>query len=327
MERNQQEKNLDPLAKTQIGQTDVEVSRIGLGGAFFSASESRDAIATIDTALDLGISYLDTAPLYGRGRSETYLGEVLPKRARDSFVLSTKVGRYLVQTSEEPPEIVFDYTAGGTQRSIEESLERLGIDRIDILLIHDIDQSGRPFEEAVEGAAKVLADLKRQGLIRAWGTGLNQPDETIYMLQNAEPDVCLLAGRYTLLDQSAIHEALPLMTRKGVSMVLGGPYNSGVLASSLGENEKFDYVQASPAVLEKARQIKGICDRYDVSMKAATLQFSLAHPQIAAVIPGAKTPDEVAENINLLRADIPLGLWDELTTSGLIVEGCPTPNA
>ena len=260
--------------------------------------------------------------------------QALDGRARDSYVLSTKVGRYLVPDENPSSEQfynvanltpVFDYSRDGVMRSIEGSLERLGVDRIDILLIHDADYSGRPYEEARDGAAVALTELREQGVIRAWGTGLNVADWTARFVRETDLDVCLLAGRYTLLDQSAMAEALPAMAERGVSMVLGGPFNSGILASDLGDDATFDYVQAAPEVVAKARLIKAVCDAHDVPLKAAALQFPLAHPVVACAIPGARAPSEVEENLAMAAHPIPAGLWDDLKSEGLIPPDAPTP--
>lgn len=329
---------MDPFEKVELGHSGVLVTRLGMGGAalggLYSAVEEADAIGTVAAALDLGVGYVDTAPYYGYGLSEMRFAEALKGRDRDSYVLSTKVGRYLVP-DENPPagqfynvaklRPVFDYSRDGVMRSIEGSLERLGVDRIDILLIHDTDYSGHAYEEARDGAAVALSELREQGVIRAWGTGLNVADWTARFVRETDLDVCLLAGRYTLLDQTAMAEALPAMAERGVSMVLGGPFNSGILASDLSDDATFDYVQAAPEMVAKARRIKAVCDAHDVPLKAAALQFPLAHPVVVCAIPGARTPAEVRENLAMTSHPIPIGLWDDLRSEGLLPSEAPTP--
>ncbi len=329
---------MDPLEKARIGQTGVEVTRIGLGGAaiggLYATVAEGDAADTVVAALEMGVAFLDTAPYYGFGSSEMRFGRALAGRDRGSYALSTKVGRYLVP-DENPVSVqfhdvpklrpVYDYTRDGVLRSIEGSLERLGLDRIDIVLIHDLDQSGHSYEEALEGACATLSDLRGQGVIGAYGTGLNVPGLTARFVRDCDLDVCLLAGRYTLLDQTALDEALPAMEERGVSMVLGGPYNSGILASDLADDATFDYETASAALVDKARRIKAVCDRHDVPLKAAALQFPLAHPVVASAIPGARSVAEVRENLAMAAHPIPGALWDELRDERLIPASAPTP--
>ena len=324
---------MNPLDRAQIGGTDVEVTRLGLGGAPFgsmpaSAAEQR-AVESIRAGLELGIAYYDTAPMYGVGRSERCYAAGLRGAARDAFTLSSKVGRALnpidgvdAANDAAPMEWAFDFSRDGVLRSLEESLKRLDIDRIDIALIHDPDDF---HEQALNEAFPALAELRSQGVIGAIGAGMNFCEPLAQFAREADFDCFLLAGRYTLLDQSGLDDLLPLCARKGVSVVLGGPYNSGVLASDLGKDTTYFYKDTPPNVLELARRIKAVCDRYAAPLKAAALQFGLAHPAVAATIPGAVSADEVRQNFDMAGFPIPADLWAELKHEGLLPENAPTP--
>jgi D-threo-aldose 1-dehydrogenase len=327
---------MDPLERKRIGKTDLTVTRLGFGGAplggLFTDVETRTAVQTVRSAYDLGIRFFDTAPLYGHGKSETFYGEALGGVPRDSFVLSTKVGRVLdpvermddtdIYVNLPPLKAVFDFSRDGVLRSIEESLKRLNMDRIDILLIHDPDDH---YEQAIGEAYPTLADLRSQGVIKAIGAGMNQWQMPARFAREGDFDCFLLAGRYTLLDQTGLAELLPICEQKQISIILGGPYNSGILASDLGPTATFNYQVAPPKLLDKARKIKAVCDRHGVPLKAAALQFGLAHPAVAASIPGARSASEVTENVQMASFDIPAALWDELRAEKLIPQEAPTP--
>jgi D-threo-aldose 1-dehydrogenase len=328
---------MDPLELKQIGATDLRVTRLGLGGAplgeLFTPVGTQNAIDTVRRGYELGIRFFDTAPLYGRGKSERFYGEALRDFDRNSFVLSSKVGRVLNPNdsaadeddiyAELPPyDVVFDFSRDGVLRSIEESLERLGLDRLDIALIHDPDDH---WEQAINEAYPALAELRSQGVVGAIGAGMNQWEMPARFAQEGDFDCFLLAGRYTLLDHSGLEVMLPLCERKQVSIILGGPYNSGVLASDLGPDTTYFYQRTPPEVLETARRIKAVCDRHEAPLKAAALQFGLAHPAVAATIPGPRTPEEVEENIAMADLEIPTDLWAELRAEGLIPTDAPTP--
>ena len=329
---------MDPLELRQIGTTGVSVTRLGLGGApmggLFTTAGAQTADATIRRGYELGIRFFDTAPLYGRGKSERFYGQGLGGFDRDSYTLSSKVGRVLDPNEsasgeddlyvEVPPyDVVFDFSRDGVLRSVEESIERLGLDRLDIALIHDPDDH---WEQAIGEAYPALAELRSQGVVGAIGAGMNQWEMEARFAREGDFDCFLLAGRYTLLDHSGLEELLPLCEQKQISVILGGPYNSGVLASDLGPETTYFYQRTPPEVLETARRIKTVCDRYDVPLKAAALQFGLAHPAVAATIPGPRNPAEVEENVALTGFDIPADLWSELKAEGLIPEAAPTPN-
>ncbi|MFE6102313.1 aldo/keto reductase [Streptomyces laurentii] len=324
--------------------------RLGFGtaplGNMFRAIPDEEARATVEAAWDQGIRYFDTAPLYGSGLSEQRLGEVLSTKPRDEFVLSTKVGRVILDEREEtardlgekgglfehgnPNKILHEWTADATERSIEGSLKRLGTDRLDIVWVHDIaqdfhgDQWLAKFEEARTGAFRVLSRLRDEGVIKAWGLGVNktEPIELTLALDEPKPDGFLLAGRYTLLDhEHALQRLLPMAQEQGVDMVVGGPYSSGVLAGGT----HFEYQQAPAEIIERVGRIKALADKHGVSIKAAALQFSLAHPASAAAVAGATRPSRIAEDLAALNETVPAAFWTELRAAGLISPAAPLP--
>ncbi|MFI9780744.1 aldo/keto reductase [Streptomyces sp. NPDC051956] len=326
--------------------------RIGFGtaplGNMFRAIPDEEAAATVQAAWDQGIRYFDTAPFYGAGLSETRLGAALAGKDRDQYVLSTKVGRVILDEHEtgsrdlgekgglfehgNPNKIVHEWTAEATERSIEGSMKRLGVDRLDIVWVHDIAQDFhgdlwlQKFEEARTGAFRVLSRLRDEGVIKAWGLGVNrtEPIELTLALDEPQPDGFLLAGRYSLLDhEHALQRLLPMAAEHGVDMVVGGPYSSGVLAGGT----HFEYQDAPPEIIEKVRRIKDIASRHGVSIKAAALQFSLAHPVTAAVIPGATKPSRIAEDLSALRENVPADFWAELRQVGLVSPQAPLPGS
>ncbi len=328
---------MDPTAKVRLGKTQLQVTRLGLGGAplggLFEDVPEDTAIATVRRALALGLNLIDTAPLYGHGKSEQRVGRALAGLDRASRVLATKVGRLLipVQPGElEPDEFdrpapfrpVFDFSYDGVMRSFEESLKRLNVERIDILHIHDPDNH---YKQAIEGAYRALDQLRRQGLIGAVGAGMNQAEMLARFARTGDFDCILLAGRYTLIDHMGLKDLLPLCVEKGIGIIIGGPYNSGVLASGACPGAKFNYADAPAPVLETVRKVEAICGRHSVSMKAAALQFPLAHPAVAAVIPGARSIREVEENFRLLREPIPADFWVELREEKILPPEAPTP--
>ena len=327
---------MNPLERAEIGLTGVMVTRLGMGGAPFGSmpidiAEQR-SIESINKGLEIGIAFYDTAPFYGAGKSERYYAQGLSRAERDSYALSTKVGRVLNPVDTAPGqdiyrdlpqmEVAFDFSRDGVLRSFEESLKRLELDRIDILLIHDPDDH---HQQAVNEAFPALAELRSQGVIGAIGAGMNFCEPLAQFGREADFDCFLLAGRYTLLDHSGLDDLLPLCEEKGMSIILGGPYNSGVLASDLGEDTTYFYRSTPTEVLEQARRIKSVCDRHAVPLKAAALQFGLAHPAVAATIPGAASADEVQENFEMAGYEIPADLWAELKHEGLLPENAPIP--
>lgn len=328
---------MNPLEKAPIGKTGLKVTRLGMGtaplGGLFEDVPEAKALDTVNQALDLGLNFFDTAPLYGHGKSEAFLGKSLAAVPRSNYILATKVGRLLIPVDPAqrdqhefknplPYQPVFDFSYDGVMRSVEESLKRLNLDRIDMLHIHDPDDH---YEEAIKGAYPALAKLRSEGVIRAVGAGMNQAEMLARFAREGEFDCFLLAGRYTLIDHTGLKELLPLCVKKNISIIIGGPYNSGVLASGAKPGAKFNYADAPPEVIEKVRKVEGVCNLHRVPMKAAAIQFPLAHPAVASVIPGARSIEELIENFRLLSHPIPADFWADLRKTGLIPEAAPTP--
>ncbi|EXU69691.1 D-threo-aldose 1-dehydrogenase [Streptomyces sp. PRh5] len=333
--------------------TSLLPGRLGLGtaplGSMFRDVSDEEAAATVDAAWDHGIRYYDTAPFYGAGLAEIRLGDALAGRPRDSYVLSTKVGRVILDEIEDPAarelgekgglfehgrpnKLVHDWTADATKRSIEDSLRRLRTDRLDIVWVHDVAQDFHGdewlavYESARTGAFRVLQQLRDEGVIKAWGLGVNrvEPIELTLDLDEPKPDAFLLAGRYTLLDHDrALQRLLPTAADQDVSLVVGGPYSSGILAGGT----HFEYQDAPAHIIEKVARIKELTERHGVSIKAAALQFSLAHPAAAAVIPGATRPSRIAEDVAALDENVPAAFWTELREAGLVSPLAPLPTA
>ena len=317
-----------------------------LGNMFRNIPED-EALATVKAAWDQGVRYFDTAPLYGAGLSEIRLGNALDGYRRDEYVLSTKVGRVILDEIEDagardlgekggvfefglPNKIVNDYSADATLRSVEDSLKRLKTDRLDIVWVHDVaqdfygDEWLAVFESARTGAFRALTRLREEGVIKAWGLGVNrvEPCELLLDLSEPKPDGFLLAGRYSLLDhERALQRLMPAAAAQNVEIVAGGPYSSGVLAG--GAN--FEYQKASPEILAKVERIRAIAARHNVSVKAAALQFVLANPVVAAVIPGASKPARIAEDHAAVKEVIPADFWRELREQGLVAANAPLP--
>lgn len=329
---------MNPLSKVALGKTSVFVTRLGLGGSalggLYQDISDETAIALVHHVLELGINFIDTAPLYGHGKSELRLGSALRGAQRSSYVLATKVGRLLIPEHpakvesiwfDNPPPFlpVFDFSYDGVMRSFEESLTRLGLKAVDILHIHDPDEA---YADVIQGAYPALHELRRQGHVKAIGVGMNQAEMLVRFANECEFDCFLLAGRYTLINQDALKELLPLCLRKQISVILGGPYNSGILATGAIAGAKFNYSNAPSELLERVRQIEKVCSRHSVPLKAAALQLPLAHPAVASVIPGARSVAEVEENFRMMSVPIPDGFWKELRERQLLPEAAPTPS-
>ena len=304
------------LDTSKIGKTDVRVTRIGMGGAPLGGLDSKTAQDTLEYAFEQGIRYFDTAPLYGSGLSEIHNGGFLSTLPRNDFVLSSKVGRLIIPGQDIP----FNYTKEGILRSIDESLTRLNLDSLDIVLIHDPDNH---YSSALNEAFPTLAKLREQGVIKAIGAGMNQWEMLRQFAKDADFDCFLVAGRYTLLDHSALHELMPLCLEKDISLILGGPYNSGILASDLHTKSTYFYDPSPPEIIEKAKKIKQVCDRHQVPLKAAAIQFGLMHQSVAATIPGPRSPEEIKDNIAMCSMKIDPDLWKELKQEKLIHQDCP----
>jgi D-threo-aldose 1-dehydrogenase len=330
---------------------DILPGKLGFGAAplgnMFRDIPEQEALATVEAAWNDGIRYFDNAPFYGAGLAEIRMGEALADRPRGEYVISTKVGRVILDEIEDistrdlgekgevfkygrPNKMVNDYSEDATLRSIEDSLKRLKTDRIEIAWVHDIaqdfygDEWLGVFETARKGAFKALDRLRDEGVIKGWGLGVNrvEPIELLLALDGPRPDGFLLAGRYTLLDHDrALQRVMPLVAERGLGIVVGGPYSSGALVG--GPN--FEYAPMTPEIRAKVARIKTIADRHGVSMKAAGLQFSLANPAVAAVIPGASQPSRIAEDRAALQEVVPAAFWRELRDAGLVHPAAPLP--
>ncbi len=328
--------------KRRIGRSSLEVTALGLGCATLGGGRievgSEEAEAIVSAAQAAGVSYIDTAPYYGFGQAERCVGDVMRPVPRDEWVLSTKVGRLLrprmarAEASDHrhplPFDAVYDYSYDGIMRSFEDSLQRLGLVRIDILYVHDIGamQHGR---EAHPGLMRVLRDsgyraldeLRSGGVVGAIGIGVNEREVLLEALEWGAWDAFLLAGRYTLLEQAPLDDLLPRCVEAGTSIVVGGPLNSGILAG----RDTWNYQTAPPEILARVNAIRAVCDSYRVPLAAAALQFPLAHPAVATIIPGPRTVDEFKQNLELLRHPIPPRLWADLRDAGLLHPAAPVP--
>ncbi len=312
------------LSRRRLGRSGVTVTELAMGtaaiGNLYTEVDDETATATIEAAWDCGIRTFDTAPHYGLGLAERRLGAALRHRPRDEYVLSTKVGRLLIPVAEPRGRDTdgfavpaayrrrYDYSADGVLRSIESSLDRLGLDRIDIVLIHDPDEHE---EEAFAEAYPALEALRSQGVIRAIGAGMNQADMLTRFVTDTDVDVVLLANRYTLLDQTAAESLLPEALARNVGVMIGGVFNSGLLANP-GAGATFDYRTASADDIDRAQSIAAVCARYGVPLRAAAVRFALGDPAVAAVLIGARSPYEIADAVALRGLAIPPELWTAL---------------
>lgn len=339
------------LARRQLGATSVEVPVVGFGAAslgnLYRPVSDDDARAALERALDCGMAYVDTAPFYGLGLSERRVGDVLRQRPRDSFVLSTKVGRLLMPDdtvygdaerygfcSNLPFRPVYDYSHDGIMRSFEASLQRLGLARIDILFVHDIGElthgaegNVRHWRDFVDGGLRALERLRSEGSVGAIGLGVNETAVCEKAMEVGQFDCFLLAGRYTLLEQGALETFLPKCAEHGASVIAGGIYNSGILATGIREGQVpyYNYAPAPDHVIDRVRQIEAICARHRVALADAALQFPLAHPQVACVIPGMGSPRRIDAAMQQHDAQIPVALWSDLMAAQLIDHRAPVP--
>jgi D-threo-aldose 1-dehydrogenase len=322
-----------PLPTRRLGRTEVAVTAVGLGCAplagLFDPVDPAVATATVDAAWDGGVRHFDTAPHYGAGLSETRLGDALADRDRNALALSTKMGRVLVD-HEGPWDIwaepngkaaAFDFSYRAAFESHLGSLERLDVDRIDIGLIHDADDHP---DDALAGTHRALAELKAAGRIGAIGIGMNSTDAAADLIARADFDTALIAGRYTLLDQSALDRLYPLCLARGVSVIAAGVFNSGILADPR-PGATFNYAAADRRLLERAQAINAVCDRHGVPLRAAALQFTAAHPAVASILVGARNPEEVDDALAMYAHPIPGTLWHDLKRAGLLAEEAPVP--
>lgn len=327
----------------------LSFTEIGFGtaplGNLYRAITNEDAAAILDLAWENGIRYYDTAPLYGLGLSETRLNRFLHGKDRDSYVLSSKIGRTLKACAPDKRDgfgkwfevparnEVYDYGYDGVMRSVEFSLERLGVDRIDLLYGHDLDvfthgsqaALDARLDEFINGGHKALVALREQGVIAGFGLGVNEWQSAQWVTERGDPDVILLAGRYTLLEQDALTSFLPLCQERGIGIVIGGPYNSGILATGPRPGAFYNYDPAPQDVLDRVGKIKAICKSHNVRLVDAAFQFPLGHPAVVSVVPGGQAVAEMKSNTAAATADIPSALWAELKSAGLMREDAPTP--
>ena len=339
----------EPFETVTVGRTGLTVTRLGLGGAsiggLFRPVDDATAEGVVAHAWALGVRSFDVAPLYGYGAAERRMGRVLAAQPRDAFVLSSKVGRLVRTTDEIRPgadidrqasagrddafyadvgdrRIVFDYSAEGVRRSVLDSLERLGLERIDILYVHDPD---RHWQVALTEAYPALERLRDEGVVRAIGAGMNQAEMLARFAAETDTDVFLLANRYTLLDQSALDELLPRCLERGIAVFVGGVMNSGMLVDPRPDRP-FVYRDAPPEVVERALRIATVCRRHDIPVRTAAIQFPLAHPAVTGLIAGVRTIEHLDEYPAAMRQAIPAALWQELRDEGLLPPEAPTPS-
>ena len=329
-----------------LGRTGLQVSQIGFGGAplgnLFAALREADAAGAVGSAFDAGIRLFDTAPLYGHGLSEHRIGAALRHCRRDDFVLATKVGRLLRPDPSAagghyrdilPFAVRFDYSYDGVLRSVEDSLQRLGLARIDIVHIHDVDvwthksqaAMDERFAEVMGGGYRALIRLREEKAIGAIGVGVNEWQACQRFAEAGDFDCFLLAGRYTLLEQAALDSFLPLCVARNIAVIIGGPFNTGILATGPVPGATYNYQPATPEIMERVGRIAAVCRRHGVALASAALQFPLHHPAVASVIPGARSAAEIAANLATFAAKVPAALWAELKAGGLLRADAPTP--
>lgn len=332
------------LEKRKVGRTSLEVTALGLGTATMGGSRVQvsraEGEAMAAAAWAAGVRYIDTAPFYGVGAAERRVGDAMREYPRDEWVLSTKCGRLLRpvrdwsgRTSDGrfaplPFDVVYDYSYDGIMRSVEDSYQRLGLAQIDILLAHDIGvyqhgvEGNVPHMKALrESGYKAMDELRRTGVVKAIGIGVNEKAVLIEAMEFGDWDAFLLAGRYTLLEQAPLDDLLPLCVQRGTSIICGGPLNSGILAG----RDTWNYATAPAEVVERVKRIQAVCDAHNVPMAAAAMQFPLAHPAVCAVIPGPRTAAEFDQNLPLFQMRIPSGLWSDLRSAGLLRQDAPAP--
>src|SRR5713226_10372039 len=328
---------MNPREPAPLGRTALTVTRFGLGTAplagLFEAVDEAQGIAVIERAWDKGIRFFDTAPLYGHGLAEIRLGKVLRQKPRGEFTIATKVGRLL--RTDVPPEPgqswhgtppvnpKFDFSYDGVMRSFAESLERLGLGRVDILHIHDPDDH---YEDTINGAYRALDRLRADGVIGAVSAGMNQAEMLTRFAREGDFDCFLLAGRYTLLDQIALKELLPECLRRGIAIIAGGVYNSGILADPK-PGARYNYETAPVELLERARRIRDVCARHGVPLRAAAAQFPLGHPAVPCVVVGCRNATQLDESLEMFAVEIPAKLWRDLKAERLLPAQAPTPES
>jgi D-threo-aldose 1-dehydrogenase len=336
---------MDPSLKRKFGRVDLQVTAFAFGtapiGNFLKPISESESQAMIETAWDAGVRFYDTAPMYGHGLAELRTGHYLRWKPRDEYVLASKVGRLLRPAKRETIDFApwsnagaftmeFDYSYDGTMRAVEDSLQRLGLERIDASFIHDIDRFTRGdaqpqvFEAAMDGCWKALEKLRDEGVVKAIGVGVNEWEVCYEALKRRDFDCFLLAGRYTLLEQEALNGFLPLCEARGAAVAVGGGFNSGILATGAKPGAKYNYSPAPEAVMAKVAGIENVCAQFSVPLAAAALQFVVAHPAIPTFIAGTRTVDQLKQNLQWFSHPIPKDFWAELKRQGLLREDAPT---
>lgn len=329
-----------------LGRSGLRVTTLGFGGAplgdLYAHIDEASAVATVGTALASGINLIDTSPLYGHGLSEHRIGAALRRSGRKDVVISTKVGRVAEPFAGRgngsgylgglPHGLRFDYSYDGAMRSLEQSALRLGVDRIDVVLIHDVDvwTHGQNaiearFAEAMGGAYRALEKLRAAGAVKAIGVGVNEAEMCERFASAGDFDTMLLAGRYSLLEQPGLASFMPLAQQKGIGLMLGGVFNSGILATGPVSGAKYNYQPAPPQILARVAAIEAVCARHGVPLRRAALQFPLGHPAVASLVMGAVKPEEVADQVAELAASVPAALWTELKAESLLGADVPVP--
>jgi D-threo-aldose 1-dehydrogenase len=344
--KNFQETDMLPSVKKKFGRVDLDVTAFGFGtapiGNIFNPISDETSDAMMQRAWEAGVRYFDTAPMYGHGLAELRTGQGLRWKNRDDFVLSSKVGRLLKPAKRSDIKFApwvdaapftqhFDYSYDGTMRSVEDSLQRMGLERLDICFIHDIDvftrgaEQAAVFAQAMNGCWRALESLRNQGVIKAIGVGVNEWEVCYEALKQRDFDCFLLAGRYTLLEQDALNDFLPMCERRGVAVVVGGGFNSGILATGAKPGAKYNYAAAPAAILERVTRIEGVCAEYGVPLPAAALQFVVAHPAVPSFLAGTRTVEQLQQNLKWFSQPIPSEFWRELKKKGLLREDAPVP--
>lgn len=337
-----------PLRIRRLGRSGPAVTALGFGGAplgdLYALLDEAQAVATVEAALAGGIALIDTSPLYGHGLSEHRIGAALRRAPDKAVVLSTKVGRVAEPFGPRgdgsgyrgglPHGLRFDYSYDGTMRSLEQSALRLGVDHLDVVLIHDVDVwthgaaaiEGR-FSEAMNGAYRALDALRSSGAVKAIGVGVNEAEMCARFARVGDFDTMLLAGRYSLLEQPALASFMPLAEAKGIGLMLGGVFNSGILATGAVAGARYNYKPAPPDILARVAALEAVCTGHGVPLKRVALHFALGHPAVACLVMGAVSPAEVEEQITELTATVPDALWSELKARDLLGAHVPVPAA
>ena len=336
-----------PLPKRKLGRTGLDVTALGFGSAplgdIYEILDDATAIATVELAAKRGVTLFDTAPHYGQGMAEHRYGTALRRQPPGSFVLSSKVGRVMKPAPQGRTkttrfvgglqfDVVHDYSYDGTMRSHEQSLLRLGLPKVDVLLIHDADawshgpvEGPKRYREAMDGAYKALVKLRNEGVIKGIGFGTNDPEYAVRFLTEGDFDCMLIAGRYSLLEQPALAEVLPLAAQKNIGVMLGGVFNSGILATGSIAGATYNYTPAPPEVIDKVGKIEKVCASHGVPLATAAMHFPLGHAAVSSIVLGSVKPTEVERNVTAMATKVPAALWRDLKSERLLAADAPTP--